>query len=432
MPIFFCKKPNRTSVSPVAESPSQGANPGNPGNPPAASAAKPSQDTLVAQATVNIPYSHADIRPIDNGASLPTRADDTILENNPSASTSNRQSGVSAELQNRMSDNPEQDHRSQESEFSRTAAESSGRDGNLDSYEAEYNLRQDMIKNNAIIGAHMIPITAVVQDYTARGPGRTAAAYSAFAAQASLLREDFRGIRRIAPDGNCFYRAYMFCLLENLMLRQDDAEWEAFLARVDDTFEKACQTHERIVLEDPFDIFKECVADIRANVRTSDDLADLLTDQKKTVAAHDEKPQSNGMQIEATEYAVYVPYIARLACSAYMNANKMDVEPFLPEDMTIERFINTEVEPPGKDADNIQIMCTARQFNAAVRIVCLDPSLGKSRPGVDPACKYCHEIILPEDLEVRATLLFRPGHYEVLYPKESKSMRRASSPDNTL
>ena len=77
--------------------------------------------------------------------------------------------------------------------------------------------------------------------------------------------------------------------------------------------------------------------------------------------------------------------------------------------MPIEFFCQTEVEPLDKEADQIQIMALLNYLEVAIKILYLDANINS---------KEATTMVLPECAkpeEIKATLLYRPGHYDILY-----------------
>lgn len=102
--------------------------------------------------------------------------------------------------------------------------------------------------------------------------------------------------------------------------------------------------------------------------------------------------------------AKYLITFLRLACSAHLRANCEEFMPFLPEPYAaVDRFCDDEVEPCDREADQIQSQALAAMFNVSIRILMIDLSAGDA----------CNEHILGQG-EPIVTLLYRPGHYDVV------------------
>jgi len=75
----------------------------------------------------------------------------------------------------------------------------------------------------------------------------------------------------------------------------------------------------------------------------------------------------------------------------------------------MDHFCQTEVEPIDKESDQIQIMAIVNYLEIPIRIVYLDANTTKTEADV---------MQFPEDVDqknVFITLLYRPGHYDILY-----------------
>ena len=100
---------------------------------------------------------------------------------------------------------------------------------------------------------------------------------------------------------------------------------------------------------------------------------------------------------------------ARLWASAHIKANADQFAPFvsaLHPGVDLARFCTAEVEGMGKECDEVQVIATTQALGTPVRLLYIDGS-----PGDEPA-----QHVRPDDsAEPLATLLYRPGHYDVLY-----------------
>ena len=77
-------------------------------------------------------------------------------------------------------------------------------------------------------------------------------------------------------------------------------------------------------------------------------------------------------------------------------------------DEDFENWIHKEVEAIDNECDQIQIMGIVNAFNVCVRIETLTP-------------KSVDTMKFPEDsnMDILFSVLFRPGHYDILYPKKN-------------
>lgn len=69
-------------------------------------------------------------------------------------------------------------------------------------------------------------------------------------------------------------------------------------------------------------------------------------------------------------------------------------------------FCHQEVEPMYKESDHIHIIAACAALRTGVRVCYMDRGTGKN----------CTEHDLPEGCSPTVHLLYRPGHYDILYP----------------
>lgn len=108
------------------------------------------------------------------------------------------------------------------------------------------------------------------------------------------------------------------------------------------------------------------------------------------------------------EESNYLVMLLRFITSGEIINNSFLYETFIDNQIPVETFCHLEVEPIDKEADQITIMALINYLEVAIKIVYLDASKNKE----------AYTVILPESAEqsaVIATLLYRPGHYDILY-----------------
>lgn len=195
--------------------------------------------------------------------------------------------------------------------------------------------------------------------------------------QLKEVSKKFRGMRRVRGDGNCFFRAFMFSLVEQL---QHNAEE---LARL------------RAFMKDSLEMF----------LSVGYELLSVETFQEMMVDFFDtELEQCNAMELFNGEESEYIVWFARLLCAAYLRANESRFLPFLPgEWQSMREFCQREVEPQGKECDSVQILALAEVLQVSVEIEYLSQDVAATTTKFGT-----------EDAKVRIHLLYRPGHYDIL------------------
>ncbi|KAL2918810.1 hypothetical protein HK105_201644 [Polyrhizophydium stewartii] len=206
------------------------------------------------------------------------------------------------------------------------------------------------------------------------------------------LKKTCLGMRSVRKDGNCFYRAFGFRLAE-LVWENRGLPWHrAVLERA--TATKALMTtmgYDMSILEDFWEKFEE-------------------------VLKFDKEDRSELATSFRTEYIsdTVVCYL-RLITAALLKRDRDLYEAFVLDSYpTLESFIGECVEPMNVESDQIHIVAMSNIFGIDIRIANLDST--RAEKGIN-----FHEISPMEPMQVDQspiiTLLYRPGHYDVLYPR---------------
>ena len=102
----------------------------------------------------------------------------------------------------------------------------------------------------------------------------------------------------------------------------------------------------------------------------------------------------------------HVVWYSRVLCAAYMKLNADRFLPFLGEEwQSINEYCSREVEPQGKECEQIHIIALTEILNIGVVIEYLSASSAPSEPVQ----------LGPEKPPITIKFLYRPGHYDVLY-----------------
>lgn len=204
-----------------------------------------------------------------------------------------------------------------------------------------------------------------------------------FLPKVDSLGKRFTAIRRTRPDGNCFYRAYIFGIFEQLAGNQERST--PFAGVVRKSLDYCCEVgYERVAIEDFFDEFTSCV----------------------------DKVCSEGAQIDTVEKALeecdgYLVCWARCLTSAFLKHNAELYQNFLSSHGSILEFCAQEVDPMNTEADHLQINALSSFFGVPVNVIYLDQSEG------DTAAEHLFQ---EGSSAPTVHLLYRPGHYDIIYP----------------
>lgn len=200
------------------------------------------------------------------------------------------------------------------------------------------------------------------------------------------LSSEFGGWRRCKGDGNCFYRACGFALVEALL----------------------CKNPKRLWL---------LVGEMRRSAPVgAEDLLALLAELPGLEAEIALETWYQALLINKDMDAQLV-LAMRTVASDWLSLNEatdfngMPIGAFVRETagMDMETFRHLEVLADGKEAELLMIHATTSAFELHIEVVQLDRTPG-------PVQRY----MLPQDRhgEPEATLLFRPGHYDIFYPRK--------------
>ncbi|EUC64841.1 peptidase c65 otubain protein [Rhizoctonia solani AG-3 Rhs1AP] len=212
----------------------------------------------------------------------------------------------------------------------------------------------------------------------------------------------YTGLRRARGDGNCFYRSFAFCYLEQILFAEDRA-----MAVV------SALEH----LEIAQNLLEAAIPNNKFSKQMHLFLRDLIrnielgkTDQKRLLRTFQDPRDSDDL----------VAYV-RLLASAYIRLTpEMHASVFHPDDPAVVispvDFCRYFVEEMNQDADHLQISALSRTLNVAVYIYRLDEKVDGVAPNDQDIPAHCTRftpIDAPTVTEPVA-LLFRPGHYDIL------------------
>ncbi|GLU06296.1 hypothetical protein SLE2022_233390 [Rubroshorea leprosula] len=228
-----------------------------------------------------------------------------------------------------------------------------------------------------------------------------------------VLGDQYAAIRRTRGDGNCFFRSFMFSYLEHILESQDRAEVDRIKRNVEEC-RKTLQSlgYVDFTFEDFFALFLEQLESVLQGSETS--------------ISHDE------LILRSRDQSVsdYVVMFFRFVTSGEIRKRAEFFEPFVLglTNTSVEQFCKSSVEPMGEESDHVHITALSDALGVPIRVVYLDRSTCDSSNGgvsvnhhdftptisvTNPEAKSCGT----KALKPFITLLYRPGHYDILYPK---------------
>ncbi|KAI9908610.1 hypothetical protein PsorP6_016628 [Peronosclerospora sorghi] len=220
------------------------------------------------------------------------------------------------------------------------------------------------------------------------------------------LNTRYEAMRRVRGDGNCFFRGFIFALCERLLPSGGTEDSNVELRRrIQHIIQQSKSELVAIGYSDvAIDTFWETFVDYLAAMETRSH-AELVRDF-----------QTEGGESE------YLVWYMRLLTAGYMKKNAGTFQPFIDglfPGQTVAQFCAAEVEPMGKECDQPQIAALTHALQVSVKIEYLDGRAGAGEKLQSYVCSPTVDRTTQEEPEA-ITLLYRPGHYDILYPRDSE------------
>ncbi|KAK9865089.1 hypothetical protein WJX84_008709 [Apatococcus fuscideae] len=270
----------------------------------------------------------------------------------------------------------------------------------------ENQIKAEEAQRHSLIGG-IEPLSELAKEYEAGS--------SVFVNKIKTVESTYRSIRRARGDGNCFFRSFVFAYMEQLVNLQDLAERNRVVTCIRQWEKKLVEAgFDLLVFEDP----QMIVIDQLNSLGTSDPL-------KVSVL------ESNMLDAELANHVVMY---FRMITSAALQLRADFFAPFImgmsDEGLTVEQFRRKCVEPMGEESDHVHIVALTDALQVPIRVVYLDRSLNIMAGGFgggDDSAQVNHHDFFPEPASPatsaasrptvpRVHLLYRPGHYDILYP----------------
>ncbi|XP_009607147.1 OVARIAN TUMOR DOMAIN-containing deubiquitinating enzyme 1 [Nicotiana tabacum] len=217
-----------------------------------------------------------------------------------------------------------------------------------------------------------------------------------------VLSEQYAALRRTRGDGNCFFRSFMFGYLELILESQDQSEVHRIKASIEEC-KKTLQSlgYAEFTFEDFFALFLE-------------QLDSVLQGSEDSIS-HDELLRRS----RDPSISDYVVMFFRFVTSGEIRKRSEFFEPFILglTNASVEQFCKSSVEPMGEESDHVQIIALSDALGVPIRVVYLDRSSCENN-----SINVNHHDFVPtsDDMgnsgDPSITLLYRPGHYDILYP----------------
>lgn len=257
--------------------------------------------------------------------------------------------------------------------------------------EARLEEIEQHIKQTQPLTSALLPLSTLEAEYATAEPGTTT-----FVAglQALSTVQGYSNVRLIRGDGNCYYRAVLYRLAE-LVLESPPSFGKRLLATLKDSWDRLLALgYDADMLE----TFYDCIMDLFQR---------LLDNKLDAAALHAELNTEHS----TSDFGIW--YL-RVLVSGHL---KQDPDRFLPftNGLSMDQFCQSQVEPVGKECEQVQVLALAEALHLPVHVLYLDGHAlvqGKvvqhsfGPPVVDSSSEN----------NVSLHVLYRPGHYDILYP----------------
>jgi ubiquitin thioesterase protein OTUB1 len=227
-----------------------------------------------------------------------------------------------------------------------------------------------------------------------------------------LLGEQYDALRRTRGDGNCFYRSFMFSYLEHILETQDKAEVDRIMIKIEEC--------------------KKTLLSLGYIEFTFEDFFSIFIDLLESVLQGHEAPIGPEELLERTrdsQVSDYVVMFFRFVTSGEIQRRSEFFEPFISglTNSTVAQFCKASVEPMGEESDHVHIIALSDALGVPIRVMYLDRSscdtgnLSVNHHDFIPSANSSEGdaamTSAPAAAKPYITLLYRPGHYDILYPK---------------
>ena len=265
-------------------------------------------------------------------------------------------------------------------------------------------IRSDIVRHSPMVGDKE-PFTALRSEY---------ANNARFMHKVDSGAERYSHMRRVRGDGSCFYRSYLYSVLEWAILPPHSVSAAQHYTLVDAFVTQFKQSAADILREERYDpVVVEDFYDITLDLVNTATQRTLDTHGTVHPASPAELPHRLPLleqlhQLMNDEHTAqwYVTWM-RCLTSAQLQRHPDQYSPYLVDQPSLASFCQSEVDGINKDADALQILALTTEMGMAVHISYLDGTDGPLRG-----------YVIPEGAERVVSLLYRPGHYDILYERD--------------
>lgn len=248
--------------------------------------------------------------------------------------------------------------------------------------EAQSQAIEEQMRQQPLTGIKM-PIATLAPHYQA-SPN--------FLTQLQQLENHYTSFRPIRGDGNCYYRAFLYSLVEHVIHNDDQKSQMIEYFKVTSWKNLLAGGYNEMAIE----VFYDTMVELLEGLTTME-------------AFHESMNQEN-------DVSDYCTWYMRAITAAFLKA---DTERFLPFCLEfhchdVAEFCARHVEPMGQECEQLQVLALAEAIGIAVRIEYMDGRCSATTTTTAVKMIQAHTFG-PDDAIVQLRLLYRPGHYDILY-----------------
>mmetsp|Transcript_13266 Transcript_13266/g.15325 ORF Transcript_13266/g.15325 Transcript_13266/m.15325 type:complete len:283 (-) Transcript_13266:887-1735(-) len=260
-------------------------------------------------------------------------------------------------------------------------------------YSAEDRLKQQqeidcIINMRPLVGEIEVGFGSLVEELKSN---------EAFSRKVPNLCEKYSSLRRIRGDGSCFFRGFIYILMENLVRDKSEGK-EIEFNRVKELFDKSLGY----------------LVEVGYTAITIEIFCEFAVEFMKESKFPKNQEALDKFFADPVE-SMYLVWFCRLLCAGYIKHNWAERFQFFVTGnyATAEDYCAKEVEPTNMECGQLQIIALCEYFQVRICVEYL---------GASEQSEETNSILLgPEEKPVSIYLLYRPGHYDVIYPKDKVS-----------
>jgi ubiquitin thioesterase protein OTUB1 len=143
------------------------------------------------------------------------------------------------------------------------------------------------------------------------------------------------------------------------------------------------------------DLFHEAIVELLESI------------EKGTISSIDELQEELNKENDTSDYCTW--YL-RVLTATYLKSDPQRFLPYLEDYKDIATFCQAQIEPMGKECTMVQVLALAEAIGVNVKIQYLD-----GREFTDSLTQHSFGL---DSSPTQLTLLYRPGHYDILYLKD--------------